>query len=382
ATLTGGGTVCTTQSTTLTATVIGGTPPYTLTLTNGGGTQTGNSPLTFTVSPLTTTTYAIQSGTDANGNPITGNGNATVTVNFCAELSSLLVADTMNNRIQRFNGTTWSVVGPGTVGAGTGQFRTPEAVTFNQTGRIYVADTGNNRLQWSTNGGTTWAVFATGGSGLNQVNGPRGLALDQNGNLYVADSGNNRVVRFNNGVPGNAVILATNGTTTGRVQNPNGLAIDTTFNLFIADTGNNRIQKITNAGTQTVPNTGTVVAGVGSGLTSVRMPQGVAVDSAGNLYIADTGNNRITRFAGGTPGTATLVAGSGTALGQVRAPEGVTISSFSTGPLAGGLSLIVSDTSNNRIQGRFLNAPIWGLVGTPNGLGSSPGQFRIPSKIR
>ena len=382
ATLTGGGTICTTQSTSLTATVIGGTPPYTLTLTNGGGTQTGNSPFTFTVSPLATTTYAIQSGTDASGNPVTGNGSATVTVNVCTEFPSLLVADTINNRIQRFQGTTWSVVGPGTVGSGTGQFRTPEAVAFDQTGRIYVADTGNNRIQWSTNGGTTWAIFAATGSGLNQVNGPRGLALDRNGNLYVADGGNNRVVRFNNAVPGNAVLLATNGTTSGRVQNPNGLAIDTTFNLFIADTGNNRIQKITNASTQTLPNTGTVVAGIGSGLTSVRMPQGVAVDSVGNLYVADTGNNRVTRFAGGNPGTATLLAGSGTALGQVRAPEGVTISSFSTGPLAGGLSLIVSDTSNNRIQGRLLNATIWRLVGTPNGLGSSPGQFRTPSKIR
>lgn len=382
ATLTGGGTICTTQSTSLTATVIGGTPPYTLTLTNGGGTQTGNSPLTFTVSPLATTTYAIQSGTDASGNPVTGNGSATVTVNVCVELPSLLVADTTNNRIQRFQGTTWSVVGPGTVGSGTGQFRTPEAVAFDQTGRIYVADTGNNRIQWSTNGGTTWAIFAATGSGLNQVNGPRGLALDRNGNLYVADGGNNRVVRFNNAVPGNAVLLATNGTTSGRVQNPNGLAIDTTFNLFIADTGNNRIQKITNASTQTLPNTGTVIAGIGSGLTGVRMPQGVAIDSVGNLYVADTGNNRVTRFAGGNPGTATLLAGSGTALGQVRAPEGVTISSFSTGPLAGGLSLIVSDTSNNRIQGRLLNATIWGLVGTPNGLGSSPGQFRAPSKIR
>lgn len=382
ATLAGGGTICTSQSTTLTATVVGGTPPYTLTLTNGGGTQTGNSPLSFTVSPLTTTTYAIQSGTDASGNPVTGTGNATVTVNFCTELPALLVADTTNNRIQRFNGTTWSVVGPGTVGSGTGQFRAPEAVVFNQAGRIYVADTGNNRIQWSTNGGTTWAIFAANGSGLNQVSGPRGLALDQSGNLYVADGGNNRVVRFNNGIPGNAVILATNGTTSGRVQNPNGLAIDTTFSLFIADTGNNRIQKITSASTQTVPNTGTVIAGIGSGLTSVRMPQGVAIDSVGNLYVADTGNNRITRFAGGNPGTATVLAGSGTALGQVRAPEGVTISAFSTGPLAGGLSLIVSDTSNNRIQGRLLNATIWGLVGTPNGLGSSPGQFRAPSKIR
>ncbi|HNG94504.1 MAG TPA: hypothetical protein PLB32_16985 [Acidobacteriota bacterium] len=382
ATLTGGGTGCAGQPTTLTATIAGGIPPYTLTLTNGGGTQTGTSPLTFTVSPSSTTTYAIQSGTDANGNPITGSGSATVTVTSCPEQSSVLVADTTNNRIQKFNGTTWSVVGPGTVGSGNGQFRVPEAVAFNTSGRIYVADTGNNRIQWSTNGGTTWATFAASGTGLNQVSGPRGLALDSIGNLYVADGGNGRVVRFNNGVPGNAVILATKGTTAGRVQTPNGLAIDISFNLFIADTGNNRIQKITSAHTKTTPNTGTQIAGLGSGLTAVRAPQGVAVDSSGNLYVADTGNNRITRFAGGNPGTATLLAGAGTALGQVRAPEGVTLSAFSTGPLVGGISLVVSDTTNNRIQGRNLNGTTWVLVGTPNGLGTNPGQFRAPSKLR
>lgn len=381
-TLTGGDMLCSGLSVALTATIAGGTPPYTLTLTNGGGTQTGTSPLTFTVSPSSTTTYAIQSGTDANGNPITGSGSATVTVISCPEQSSVLVADTTNNRIQRFDGTTWSVVGPGTVGSGNGQFRVPEAVAFNTSGRIYVADTGNNRIQWSTNGGTTWATFAASGTGLNQVSGPRGLALDSIGNLYVADGGNGRVVRFNNGVPGNAVILATKGTTAGRVQTPNGLAIDISFNLFIADTGNNRIQKITSAHTKTTPNTGTQIAGLGSGLTAVRAPQGVAVDSSGNLYVADTGNNRITRFAGGNPGTATLLAGAGTALGQVRAPEGVTLSAFSTGPLVGGVSLVVSDTTNNRIQGRNLNGTTWVLVGTPNGLGTNPGQFRAPSKIR
>lgn len=382
ATLTGGGTGCAGQPTTLTATIVGGIPPYTLTLTNGGGTQTGTSPLTFTVSPSSTTTYAIQSGTDASGNPITGSGSATVTVTSCLEQSSVLVADTTNNRIQKFNGTTWSVVGPGTVGSGNGQFRVPEAVAFNSSGRIYVADTGNNRIQWSTNGGTTWATFAASGVGLNQVSGPRGLALDSIGNLYVADGGNGRIARFNNGVPGNAVILATKGTTAGRVQTPNGLAIDIAFNLFIADTGNNRIQKITSAHTKTTPNTGTQIAGLGSGLTAVRAPQGVAVDSSGNLYVADTGNNRITRFAGGNPGTATLLAGAGAALGQVRAPEGVTLSAFSTGPLVGGVSLVVSDTTNNRIQGRNLNGTTWVLVGSPNGLGTNPGQFRAPSKLR
>lgn len=287
----------------------------------------------------------------------------------------LLVADTTNNRVQRFNGTTWTVINT--------PLSAPEAVTASVDGqRIYIADTGNNRVQFSTNGGGTWATFASSGTGLNQVSGPRGLALDTAGNLYVADAGNNRVLRFNNGTPGSGVILANSGTTTGRVRTPNGLAIDTSFTLFIADTGNNRVMKITSANTKTTANTGTLVAGFGSGLNAVRAPQGVAVDAAGNLYVADTGNNRVVRFANGNPGTATALATSGTTLGKVRAPEGVTISSFTVGTLAGGDSLVVSDTTNNRIQGRLLAGTTWVLVGTPNGLGTNPGQFRSPSKIR
>ncbi|HNB70329.1 MAG TPA: hypothetical protein PLS70_04280, partial [Acidobacteriota bacterium] len=93
-------------------------------------------------------------------------------------------------------------------------------------------------------------------------------------------------------------------------------------------------------------------------------------------------NNRIIRFAGGTSGTATALCLSGTTLGKVRAPEGVTISVFTAGSLTGGEFLVVSDTTNNRIQGRLLSGATWVLVGTPNGLGSGLGQFRAPSKIR
>ncbi|MBI4751103.1 MAG: SMP-30/gluconolactonase/LRE family protein [Acidobacteria bacterium] len=302
----------------------------------------------------------------------------------CASGSATLyVADTTNNRVQKFNGTTWTVIGTGVSGTGNGQFLTPEAVTASLDGvRIYVADTGNNRIQWSTNSGATWFNFATSGTGLNQVSGPRGLALDSAGNLYVADGGNNRVLRFNDGTPGTGVLLAASGTTSGRVRTPNGLAVDSNFNLFIADTLNNRILKVTNANTRTNANTGTVLAGLSSGLTGVRAPQGLAVDSANNLYVADTGNNRVIRFAGGTSGTATALCLSGTTLGKVRAPEGVTISVFTAGSLTGGEFLVVSDTTNNRIQGKLLSGTTWTLVGTPNGLGSGIGQFRAPSKIR
>jgi sugar lactone lactonase YvrE len=287
------------------------------------------------------------------------------------EQSVVFAADTGNHRIQRFNGNNWNVIGPGTQGSGLGQFTSPEAVVASLDGRkIYIADTGNLRIQWSQDGGATWAVFA---SGLI----PQGLVLDRDGHLYAADARDNLVLRYTGGVPGTAVVLARSGSGAGQVRNPNGLAIDCRMNLYVADTGNNRILVIATADSTMIAGTGTVVANSGTGLNpaQVTAPQGVAVDHTGKLYIADTGNNRVlTMTSAPTPGAATALCTLGPALGQVRSPEGVTIAAFTAGPFVGGLSLLVSDTANNRIQGRVLPAGSWMLVGT--------GQFRLPSKIR
>lgn len=472
ATISGGGTICGSGSATVTATITGGTPPYTVTLTNGGGTQTGASPLTFPVSPGTTTTYMFQSGMDSTAEPITGSGSAVVTVSTagtatagpdqsvcdtsptvtlagavggsattgtwsggagtfapnattlnatytptageisaglvtltltssgpggacsvdtdtvkiaylnCSELSQLMVADTSNNRVQRFDGTTWSVGGVGTIGSGNGQFRMPEAVAFNGMGRIYVADTGNNRIQWSTDSGVTWANFATVGSANTQVRAPQGLELDSAGNLYVSDTGNGRVMRFNGGVPGSGVVIASNGAGGGQVGSPRGLVIDGSFRLFVTDQSNSKIIRILNANTTTNSASGTVLATSGTALNKVQNPQGIAIDPTGNLFIADTGNSRILRWINANPNNSSTFALTGTQMGQVNQPEGVTVKFFSSGSFAGSTLLVVADTGNNRIQGRFLPTGGWSLIGSPNNIGSGIGQFRAPSKAQ
>ncbi|HNH82111.1 MAG TPA: hypothetical protein PL157_07025, partial [Acidobacteriota bacterium] len=303
----------------------------------------------------------------------------TITITSCL---GLMVADTTNNRIQAFDGVSWNVIGVGTVGSGDGQFRLPEAVTFDGDGRIYVADTGNNRIQWSTDSGITWANFATFGTGLNQVKAPQGVALDSAGNLYVSDTGNGRVVRFNSGVPGTGVMIASNGTASGQVGSPRGLTIDATFRLFITDESNSRILRISNANTTVSATSGAMIATLGTALNKVKNPQGIAIDGNGTLFVADTGNSRILRWINANPNNATTLALTGSSLGQVNQPEGVTITQFVTGPLAGSPLLVVGDTANNRIQGRPLPTGGWTLIGAPNGIGSGVGQFRSPSKIR
>ncbi|MBI4751827.1 MAG: VCBS repeat-containing protein [Acidobacteria bacterium] len=305
---------------------------------------------------------------------------------FCGvELPILYVADTMNHRVQKYDGLTWQVIGAGVIGTGPGQFRLPEAVTADGSGqRIYVADTGNNRIQWSTDGGTTWADFATIGTGLNQVRGPQGLALDQAGNLYVSDTNNKRVLRFNGGVPGVATLLASVGGGLGEVTSPHGLAIDANFNLYIADRVASRVLRISNANTVTTPNSGTVIAQSGNGLSpgEVQSPVGVAVDNDRNLYVADSGNNRILMFFRGNSGSATVLASGGSDLGQVVNPEGVTVTQFMLGPESGRRNLVVGNTGNHRIESREFGSSVWRLVGTPNLFGSAVGQFNQPSKIR
>ncbi|MBI4747502.1 MAG: DUF11 domain-containing protein [Acidobacteria bacterium] len=356
------------------------------TITYGSGNLAANGSCTFSVTVLGATT-----GTKVNTtNPISamesgsgGTATATLVVGETVEFAVLYVADTTNNRIQRFDGTTWSLVGTGVVGSGNGQFRAPEAVTANPSGLvIYVADTNNNRIQWSTDGGANWSNFATVGSAPNQVRSPQGVALDRDGNLYVSDTGNGRVMRFTGGLPGAGVIIATNGAASGQVSGPRGLAINSAFELFVTDETNSRILRINNANTVLTGTSGTIVATAGSALNKVQNPQGIAVDNTGNMYVADTGNSRILRWTNSNPNNSTSLALVGSQLGQVNRAEGVTICQFAAGPFAGQSSLVVGDTLNNRIQGRLLASGPWALIGAPNGIGSGVGQFRAPSKIR
>ena len=211
---------------------------------------------------------------------------------------------------------------------------------------------------------------------------PQGLAIDRDGNLYVSDGNDGRVLRYSGGVPGNPILLANSGSGAGQVQNPNGLAIDCSMNLYIADTGNNRILRIATADAVVIPNTGATLAASGAGLNpaQVTAPQGVAVDNAGVLYVADTGNDRILQITSApAPGPGTVVCSFGQALGQVRGPEGVTIAGLTFGSLSGGPSIIISDSKNNRIEGRLLSTTVWSLLAGP---GTGNGQFTLPSKIR
>jgi len=141
----------------------------------------------------------------------------------------------------------------GSRGAGPGQFISPFGIALDGQGNLYVADSGNNRIQkLSVNGGRPLGQFGTKGTGPGQFNNPVGVAIDQQGNIYVADRGNHRIQKLssagqflqqwaNSGRFGTELLP---GDQPGQFNSPNGLALDSKGNLYVADQGNNRIQKL------------------------------------------------------------------------------------------------------------------------------------------
>jgi sugar lactone lactonase YvrE len=296
---------------------------------------------------------------------------------------TVYVADSANNRIQRStdDGMTWKAVGfgPGTT---AGKFNQPRGVSSNSgDSLVFVADTLNNRVQRSTDGGTTWQIFAGPGTAANQVNAPQGVAYDEfNDILYIADTNNSRILKATSASGAMPVfsVMAGPGLGVGQFNGPQSVAIDSLGNIFVADTNNNRVQMFTQ--NRSITSGWTVLAGPGTALGTVNRPAGVYVDGNGFMYIADTGNNRVQVSNNNvcwTPVSSitwSLLFGPGTAVGTVNAPQGVVYSSSG--------NVYVGDTGNNRIQkmpfGKSL-APSATVVGFP---GTNIGQFSRPTSIR
>ncbi len=211
--------------------------------------------------------------------------------------------------------------------ATSAQLSQPKGIALDSSGNLYVSDANNNRVRKISNG-TITTIAGNGTAGFSGDNGlatsaeldnPLGLAVDASGNLYISDAGNERVRKVSSGV---ITTIAGNGTagysgdngaaTNAEVDNVIGLAVDGSGNLYMADEGNSRIRKITTGVITTIAGNGTSgYSGDNGPATSAELaePQGVAVDSSGDVYIADAKNNRIRKV---TSGTITTIAGNGT----------------------------------------------------------------------
>jgi uncharacterized protein (TIGR03437 family) len=202
--------------------------------------------------------------------------------------------------------------------AAVAQFDTPAGMTFDRAGNLYIADSSNHRVRKVSRDGTVATVAGTGVAGFSGEGGqaaaarldtPLGVAVDGNSNLYIADTGNQRIRKvFPNGIigtvagNGNASFFGDGGPATqAALHNPRAVAADENGNLYIADTLAYRVRKVDGGGIiSTLAGNGTPGSGGDGGSATTAqlgLPSAVAVDAAGNVYVADEGNGTIRRIA-------------------------------------------------------------------------------------
>ena len=251
------------------------------------------------------------------------------------------------------------------LGSGDGQVLTPRAIAIDPSDNVLVADQ-NNRVQKFNSSGVFQFKFATGGSSAGAVVAPSGVAVDRTtGDIYVSDGFPERtsgiVQKFNSsGVF--QLSWGTAGSGNGQFLNgAGGVAVDSAGNVYVTDLGNHRIEKFTSSGSFIMS-----WGGSGTGNGQFSGPQGIAIDTSDNVYVADTGNHRVQKF--NTSGTFVTKWGTnGTGDGQLDTPWGVSTDSLG--------DVYVTDTNNNRIQkfsptGTFLSS--CGTSGTGNGEFAGP----------
>jgi len=271
----------------------------------------------------------------------------------------------------------------GSQGGGDGEFSSPKRLAVDNSGYVYVADSANDRIQKFTMDGTFLAKWGSPGSGDGEFNNPSGVAVDSSGYVYVSDTGNSRIQKFTSG--GQYVSQwGSSGSEDGQFSAPKGIAVDDFDYVYVADTGNSRIQKFNNVGTyqtkwggpgeasgqfreledvavddssyvytiessgltcrvQKFTLTGTFVTkwgSFGSGAGQFIWPEGIGADTDGFVYVSDYNDCIKKHEAGGAYVTKWGSGGSGD--GQFNGPIGITVDSSG--------NVYVADTGNHRIQ--------------------------------
>jgi hypothetical protein len=309
------------------------------------------------------------------------------------------VADTSSQTVREISpgGSVSTLAGFPRVGGstdGTGaaaNFFYPGGIASTGSGVIYVADTGNHTIRaMNTPGAVTTLAGRAGVKGDADGTGsqalfayPYGIAIDGSGHLFVSDSNNNTIREVTTGgvvttLAGSGGFPAGSADGSGgaaRFSSPAGVAVDGAGNVYVADSGNSTIRKIAPGGAVT-----TLAGTAGStgssdglgGAAQFNTPEGVAVDAAGNVYVADTRNDTVRKITPG--GQVTTLAG---VAGQTGSGDGAGGSARFNGPYAvavdGSGNVFVSDFFNATIRKIDASGTVSTVAGTAGALGFSDG---------
>lgn len=265
---------------------------------------------------------------------------------------SIFVVDNGNNRVQKFEKSGNFILLWGNFGAANGSFNNPTGIACDAKGDVYVADTNNHRIQkFDGKLGHFLMKFGSRGNGEGQLNSPWGIAVDRvRGYIYVVDSANFRIQKFDE--TGEFIMQwGSFGNNDGQFYFARGIAVDQNDGaVYVVDMGNHRIQKFdtsTNVLPQLLAKWG---GGIGAGHASsaqaqepgqFRSPWGISVDEVGDVYVSDTGNQRIQKFDN-DGNFVTQWGGFGNAEGQFNFPYGISLDNRG--------SVFVVDSGNMRVQ--------------------------------
>ena len=328
---------------------------------------------------------------------------------------NMYIADQGNNRVRKVSAsgviTTIAGVGyPGSSGDGgpaTNAPCTPAGIALDGAGNVYIADRASNCVRKINTSGIISKVAGNGvvgftGDGVaataTALSAPSAVAVDGAGNIYIADAGNSRIRKVN--TSGIITTVAGMGASTfggdggaatdAALHNPTGIALDAAGNIYIADELNARIRKINTSGIiSTIAGDGTFgFGGDGGAATAAEFyqPYGVAVDASGNVFVADQVNNRLRKI--NTSGIITTVGGSagGGFTGDAGPATAARLSMPSAVAVDATGNMFIADQNNNRIRrinpaGMINTVAGNGIAGHGDGGPATAAQLSNPNDV-
>jgi uncharacterized protein (TIGR03437 family) len=295
---------------------------------------------------------------------------AVCVVSTCAWGQQYTISTIAGNGTAGFTGDT---------GAPTSaQLSSPDGIAFDSSGNLYIADSANQRIR-EISGGTINTIAGNGTAGYSgdvatgvtgtatdaELRSPSGVAGDSSGNIYIADTGNHVIREVSKGIISTIAGNNTGGYTgdggpaiDAELNLPASIAVDSAGNVYIADSGNNVIREIQNGNIHTI-------FGGGISGTTLNDPETILLDGKGNLYICDSNALRVLEF-GLTTGVVTLIAGDGNVgfSGDFGLATAAELDDPSSIALDSSGYLYIADTYNSRIRKVYPDHTIATIAGT------------------